>query len=80
MLRGLARDDLFTVVHERFMTDTARFGDIILPATTSLEHSDLYRSYGTYCIQRAAPALPPVGESKSNWEVFSLLAAGHGLF
>jgi anaerobic selenocysteine-containing dehydrogenase len=74
VLRGLSRDDLFTVVHERFLTDTARYADIILPATSSLEHSDLYRSYGTYCIQRARPAIPPVGESKSNWEVFSLLA------
>ena len=75
---GLARDDLFTVVHERFMTDTARFADIVLPATSSLEHSDLYRSYGTYCIQRAAAVIPPVGESRSNWEVFSLLAEAMG--
>lgn len=74
VLRGLARDDLFTVVHERFMTDTARYADLVLPATSSLEHSDVYRSYGTYCIQRAAAAIDPVGESKSNWEVFSLLA------
>jgi anaerobic selenocysteine-containing dehydrogenase len=74
VLRGLVRKDLFTVVHERFMTDTARYADIVLPSTSSLEHSDLYRSYGTYCIQRAKPAITPVGESKSNWEVFSLLA------
>ena len=78
VLRGLARDDLFTVVHERFMTDTARFADIVLPATSSIEQSDLYRSYGTYCIQRAAAAIPPVGESRSNWEVFSLLARSMG--
>jgi anaerobic selenocysteine-containing dehydrogenase len=78
VLRGLSRDDLFTVVHERFMTDTARFADIVLPATSSLEHSDLYRSYGTYCIQRAKALIAPVGESKSNWEVFSLLAAAMG--
>ena len=78
VLRGLQRKDLFTVVHERFMTDTARYADIVLPSTSSLEHSDLYRSYGTYCIQRAKPAIPPVGESKSNWEVFCLLAHGMG--
>jgi len=75
VLKGLSREDLFTIVHERFMTDTARYADIVLPSTSSLEHSDLYRSYGTYCIQRAKAVIPPVGESKSNWEVFSLLAA-----
>jgi anaerobic selenocysteine-containing dehydrogenase len=78
VLRGLRREDLFTVVHERFMTDTARHADIVLPSTSSLEHSDLYRSYGTYCIQRAKAAISPVGESKSNWEVFSLLAQRMG--
>jgi len=78
VLRGLERKDLFTIVHERFMTDTARYADIVLPATSSLEHSDVYRSYGTYCIQRAKPAIPPVGESRSNWEVFSFLAQRMG--
>jgi anaerobic selenocysteine-containing dehydrogenase len=78
VLRGLAREDLFTVVHERFLTDTARFADIVLPSTSSLEHSDLYRAYGNYCIQWARPVIPPVGESKSNWEVFSLLAQALG--
>lgn len=78
VLKGLARDDLFTVVHERFLTDTARYADIVLPATSSLEHSDLYRAYGTYCIQRAAAAIPPVGDSRSNWEVFALLARAMG--
>jgi len=78
VLKGLSRDDLFTIVHERFMTDTARYADIILPATSSLEHSDLYRSYGTYCLQRAKALIPPVGESRSNWEVFSLLAGAMG--
>jgi anaerobic selenocysteine-containing dehydrogenase len=78
VLRGLCREDLFTVVHERFLTDTARYADIVLPATSSLEHSDIYRSYGTYCIQRAKAAVDPVGESKSNWEVFSLLARAMG--
>jgi anaerobic selenocysteine-containing dehydrogenase len=78
VLRGLVRKDLFTVVHERFMTDTARYADIVLPATSSLEHEDLYRSYGTYCIQRVRAVIPPVGESKSNWDVFALLAGAMG--
>ena len=78
VIRGLLRDDLFTVVHERFLTDTARYADIVLPATSSLEHPDLYRCYGSYHSQRCSAAIPPVGESKSNWEVFSLLARGMG--
>ena len=78
VLKGLEREDLFTVVHERFMTDTARYADMVLPSTSSLEHSDLYRSYGTYCIQHVRAVIPPIGESKSNWEVFSFLAHGMG--
>ncbi len=78
VLTGLSREDLFTVVHERFMTDTAQYADVVLPATTSLEHSDIYRSYGHYGVQRAYPVIPPVGEAKSNWEVFSLLAKALG--
>jgi anaerobic selenocysteine-containing dehydrogenase len=78
VLKGLAREELFTVVHERFLTDTANYADLVLPATSSLEHSDIYRSYGTYCIQRSTPIIPPVGASKSNWEVFALLAKGLG--
>ncbi|WP_088226545.1 molybdopterin-dependent oxidoreductase [Desulfosporosinus sp. FKB] len=74
ILKGLRREDLFTVVHERFMTDTARYADIILPATSSLEHADLYRSYGSYVIQKAAAVIPPLGQAKSNWDVFKLLA------
>jgi anaerobic selenocysteine-containing dehydrogenase len=79
VLRGLAREDLFTVVHERYMTDTARYADVVLPATTALEHDDLYCSYGQYVIQRAAPAIPPVGESWSNWDLFRRLAAEMGI-
>ena len=78
VIRGLMRDDLFTVVHERFLTDTARFADIILPATSSLEQGDLYRSYGYYHSQRCFPAIAPLGESKSNWDTFCLLAGGMG--
>jgi anaerobic selenocysteine-containing dehydrogenase len=78
VLRGLARPDLFTVVHERFLTDTARYADLVLPATSSLEHSDLYKAYGSFCIQRSRAAIPPVGESRSNWDVFGLLAEAMG--
>jgi anaerobic selenocysteine-containing dehydrogenase len=78
VLRGLAREDLFLAVHERFMTDTARFADVVLPATTSLEHADLYRSYGQYAVQRVRPAIPPLGEALPNWEVFRRLAAAMG--
>ena len=78
VIRGLQREDLFTVVHERFMTDTARYADIVLPATSSLEQPDLYRCYGSYHSQRCSAVIPSVGESKSNWEVFSLLAEGMG--
>lgn len=74
VIQGLKRENLFTVVHERFMTDTARYADIVLPATTSLEQPDLYRAYGHYGIQRAAAIIPPVAEAKSNWEAFQLLA------
>lgn len=78
VLAGLSREDLFTVVHERFMTDTALYADVILPATTSLEQSDIYRAYGHYGLQRVFPAIEPVGEAKSNWEVFCLLAKEMG--
>jgi anaerobic selenocysteine-containing dehydrogenase len=78
VIRGLERNDLFTVVHERFMTDTARYADIILPATSSLEQDDLFRCYGSYQAQRSPAAIPPLGAAKSNWEVFRLLAWGMG--
>lgn len=78
VIHGLEREDLFTVVHERFLTDTARYADIILPSTSSLEHPDLYRCYGSYQAQRCGAVIVPVGEAKSNWEVFCLLAAGMG--
>jgi anaerobic selenocysteine-containing dehydrogenase len=79
VLRGLSREDLFTVVHERYLTDTARYADVLLPATTALEHDDLYCSYGQYVIQRTTPAIPPVGESWSNWDLFRRLATEMGL-
>ncbi|HBY62133.1 MAG TPA: molybdopterin oxidoreductase, partial [Solibacterales bacterium] len=74
VLEGLRREDLFTVVLEQFQTDTADYADILLPATTFLEHTDLYFSYGHHYIQMARPALAPPGEAKSNFEVFRLLA------
>ena len=78
VLKGLAREDLFTVVHEQVMTDTAKWADIILPATTSFEHADLYASYWHTLIQWADPVISPIGEAKPNIEVFKLLAKGLG--
>jgi anaerobic selenocysteine-containing dehydrogenase len=78
VLQGLRREDLFTVVLEQFLTDTADHADIVLPSTTFLEHTDLYCSYGHYFLQLARPALPASGECKSNVEVFRLLAGRMG--
>lgn len=74
VLAGMRRDDLFTVVLEQFQTDTADHADILLPATTFLEHTDIYLAYGHYHLQLARPALAAPGETKSNVEVFRLLA------
>lgn len=76
--KGLAREDLFTVVLEQFQTDTADYADIVLPATTFLEHTDAYYAYGHYYLQYARPALPAPGEAKSNVEAFRLLAQRMG--
>lgn len=78
VVSGLQRDDLFTVVHELFMTDTADYADLILPATSQLEQADLHKSYGHTHLAYNHPAIPPLGQSKSNWEVMGLLAAGMG--
>jgi anaerobic selenocysteine-containing dehydrogenase len=75
---GLLRSDLFTVVHEQFMTDTARFADLILPATTQLEQTDLIKPYGHQHLQYNRPAIAPVGEAKSNWTVMRLLGKAMG--
>ncbi len=77
--KGLKRDDLFTVVLEHFQTDTADYADIVLPATTFLEHTDLYYSYGHYYVQMARPALEPPGECKPNTEIFRQLARAMGI-
>jgi anaerobic selenocysteine-containing dehydrogenase len=74
VLAGLRRDDLFTVVLEQFLTDTADHADFVLPVTTFLEHTDLYLAYGHYYLQLARPALSAPGEAKSNVEIFRLLA------
>ena len=78
VLAGLARDDLFTVVHDQVLTDTARFADILLPATTVFEQRELHKSYGHYLLQYSEPVIPPVGESLSNPELFARLARAMG--
>jgi anaerobic selenocysteine-containing dehydrogenase len=79
VLRGLAREDLFTVVHEQVLTDTAHYADIVLPATTSMEHLDIYRSFGQLTVQLARPVLPPQGEARPNLAVFRDLARALGV-
>src|SRR5439155_9100490 len=78
VLSGLRREDLFTVVHEQFQTDTADYADILLPATTQLEHFDVHGSYGHLYVQANNPAIAPLGEAKPNTEVFRLLAREMG--
>lgn len=77
--KGLSRDDLFTVVVEHFLTDTARYADVVLPSTTQLEHFDLQGAWGHHYISANNPAIPPQGESKSHGEIMRLLAARMGL-
>jgi anaerobic selenocysteine-containing dehydrogenase len=77
--RGLARDDLFTVVHDPFLSATARYADIVLPAATYLESEDLYRAYGTYYLQYAPAAVAPQGEAWSNFRLAQELARSMGL-
>ena len=78
VMKGLEREDLFTVVLEHFMTDTARFADYIFPATTQLEHWDLHTSWGQSYLNINEPVIPPLGESKPNNEFFRLLASAMG--
>jgi anaerobic selenocysteine-containing dehydrogenase len=77
--RGLAREDLFTVVFDAVATDTARFADLVLPATTFLEHREVSRGYGAFVLQSAGPAIPRVGEARPNYEVFAELALATGV-
>ena len=78
VVRGLLRPDLFTVVHEQFLTDTCDYADIVLPATTFFEHKDLQGSYGTYFIQVSQKAIEPLGEARSNFDLFAELARRMG--
>lgn len=75
---GLRREDLFTVVHEQFMTDTARFADLLLPAATSFECFDVYQSFGHTYLQQAAPVIKPLGEAWSNHQLYTALAKKMG--
>ncbi len=78
VIRGLQRPDLFTVVHEQVVTDTARFADVLLPATTVFEQSELHKSYGHYYLQYSDAVIPPPGEAVSNPELFARLARAMG--
>ena len=78
VIRGLKRPDLFTVVHEQFFTDTTDYADIVLPATTFFEHKELQTAYGHYYLQVSDQAMDPVGECRSNVEMFRALAARMG--
>jgi len=79
VLKGLQRDDLFTVVFEQVFTDTTRYADVVLPATTFLEHYDIAKSYGPVSLQLVRPVIEPCGEARSNGEVFSELADRLGM-
>jgi len=79
VLRGLAREDLFTVVLEHFRTDTTDWADIVLPATTQLEHWDVHLAYGHHYVSLNRPSIAAEGEAKPNSEIFRLLAARMGL-
>lgn len=78
VVRGLARQDLFTMVHELFLTDTARYADIVLPATSQLEQLDLHKAYGQSWLRLNQPAIPPRGEARSNWDLMRSLAEALG--
>jgi anaerobic selenocysteine-containing dehydrogenase len=78
VIAGFSRADLFTVVHDVFITDTADYADIFLPATTQLEHYDLHTAYGHLYVLANNPAIAPVGEALPNSEVFRRIAAGMG--
>ena len=78
VVQGFLRDDLFTVVLEHFQTDTADHADVILPATTQLEHWDIHTSYGHTDVLLNRPAIAPVGEARTNTDIFRALAARMG--
>jgi anaerobic selenocysteine-containing dehydrogenase len=74
VIEGLKRDDLFTIVHEQFATDTVDYADIVLPATTQLEHVDIHSAYGHHFVMHNPPAIAPRGQARSNNDVFRALA------
>ncbi|GLU30875.1 molybdopterin containing oxidoreductase [Trinickia caryophylli] len=76
---GFAREDLFTIVLEHFRTDTADYADLLLPATTQLEHLDIHKSYGHTYVMLNRPAIEPVGEAKPNTEIFRSIARKMGI-
>ena len=78
VVRGLVRPDLFTVVHEQFFTDTTDYADIVVPATTFFEHKDLQKAYGHYYFQVSNQAIEPLGECRSNVDLFRSLAGRMG--
>ena len=78
VIRGLLRPDVFTVVHEQFFTDTTDYADIVLPATTFFEHKELQSAYGHYYLQVSHQAIEPLGECRSNVDVFRALAQRMG--
>ena len=78
VIRGLLRSDLFTVVHEQFFTDTTDYADIVLPATTFFEHKELQSAYGHYYLQASNQAIEPLGECRSNVDLFRALAERMG--
>jgi anaerobic selenocysteine-containing dehydrogenase len=78
VLEGLRREDLFTVVHEQVFTDTTDYADVVLPATTQLEHIDIHGSYGHHFVMLNNPAISPRGEARSNNDVFRALAGRLG--
>jgi anaerobic selenocysteine-containing dehydrogenase len=78
VIAGLQREDLFTVVHEQLLTDTARYADIVLPATTEFEHTDLHYSYFHLSLQLNEPVIKPLGESRPNTDTFNTLAKSMG--
>jgi anaerobic selenocysteine-containing dehydrogenase len=78
VVRGLMRSDLFTVVHEQFFTDTTDYADIVLPATTFFEQKDLQKGYGHYFLQVSSQAIEPLGECRSNVDLFRSLALRMG--
>ncbi|MFZ0733815.1 MAG: molybdopterin-dependent oxidoreductase [Candidatus Sulfotelmatobacter sp.] len=78
VVRGLLRSDLFTIVHEQFFTDTTDYADIVLPATTFFEHKDLQKAYGHYFVQVSNQAIEPLGECRSNVDLFRGLSERMG--